>query len=123
MTRFEIIGRVVRDSKPDHITVKNVKTAVINFTLAVSHYTRDGADFFNISAYGKVAENLSKFAKKGTKLFVFGYLSTTNYRKHTEIGLVAEGFEFIESMDKFCNTGAIADVIMPEKTTDDMPFS
>jgi len=59
-------------------------------------------DFFNIKAFGKTAEAMGKFLKKGSKIFVEGNLQNDEYTtkegvKKTSTAIYIESWEFAES--------------------------
>ena len=56
-------------------------------------------DFFNLVAFNKTAEFLSKYFVKGSKILVEGYLRTSNYEdkdgnKKTSTEIIIEQIEF-----------------------------
>jgi len=58
--------------------------SIFNFTLAVRRsYAKEGqedVDFINCSSYGKLADNMSKYTKKGSKVLVQGKLQIRCYQ-------------------------------------------
>ena len=105
MNRVILMGRIVRD--PDVRCSQGEKsTAVARFSLAVDRkFKQEGqptADFINCLAFGKRAEFLEKYCKKGTKLVVEGSWQTGNYtnkdnqKVYTNDCLI-ENCEFAES--------------------------
>ena len=105
MNRVILMGRIVRD--PDIRYSQGEKsTAVARFSLAVDRkFKQEGqptADFINCLAFGKRAEFLEKYCKKGTKLVVEGSWQTGNYtnkdgqKVYTNECLI-ENCEFAES--------------------------
>lgn len=89
------------------------------------------ADFINCTLWGKVAENFTKFTRKGSLVGVKGRLQTRNYEKDgrkiyiTEV--IAENFSLLESKA----TTEARDTQMQETTNvperiefseDDLPF-
>ena len=80
-------------------------TAIARFSLAVDRkYKREGeptADFFNYTAFGKQAEFVEKYLKKGSKIMVTGHLMNNNYEKdgqkvYRDV-IITEEIEFAES--------------------------
>lgn len=104
MNKVILVGRLVRDPE-----IKNTTTgkAVANFTLAVDRRfkNQDGqkeADFINCQAWGKTAEVLGQYTKKGSRIGVVGRIQVRSYdgndgvkRWLTEV--VVEELEFLES--------------------------
>lgn len=105
MNRVILMGRLTKD--PDIRYSQGEKsTAIARFTLAVDRkFKQDGqptADFINCLAFGKRAEFMEKYCRKGTKLVVEGSWQTGNYtnkdgnKVYTNDCLV-ESCEFAES--------------------------
>ena len=105
MNKVILMGRLTRD--PDIRYSQGEKaTAVARFSIAVDRrFRQDGqptADFINCLAFGKRAEFLEKYCRKGTKLVVEGSWQTGSYtnkdgnKVYTNECLV-ENFEFAES--------------------------
>lgn len=74
MNSVTLIGRVTRD-----IELRKVgENDLTNFTLAVDG-SNDITNFIEVSAYGKTAEVLGKFVKKGHQIGVSGVLCQRTY--------------------------------------------
>lgn len=79
--------------------------AVARFSGACNRkFKQDGqpeADFFNFVAFGKTAETIEKFTRKGTKILVDAEVRNNNYEKdgvkHYGTQMVVNSFEFCES--------------------------
>ena len=99
------MGRLVRDPEIRYSQGEK-STTVARFSLAVDRkFKQEGqptADFINCLAFGKRAEFLEKYCKKGTKLVVEGSWQTGNYtnkdnqKVYTNECLI-ENCEFAES--------------------------
>lgn len=73
MNKFIGIGRLTKE--PELKTVGKDKT-LANFTIAINRaYQKDVADFLNCTVWGKTAEYISKYAKKGQLVAVEGELN------------------------------------------------
>ena len=105
MNKVILMGRLTRDPEVRYGGANN--SAVARFSLAVDRrFKRDGdeqtADFINCVAFGKTAEFLEKYARKGTKFVVEGRIQTGSYtnkegqRVYTT-DVVCENVEFAES--------------------------
>ncbi len=79
---------------------------VASFQMATNHrYKTDGelrqeTEWFNVVAFGRLAELSSELLKKGQSLFVEGRVKTRSWEdaegaKHYRTEVVAEGFTFI----------------------------
>ena len=83
-----LVGNLTRDPEVKHLPSG---TVVTNYTLAVNNpFKRDEegnttADFINIVTFGKQAENIGKYMKKGCKMAVEGRLQTRTGKIRTVI--------------------------------------
>ena len=103
MNKVILVGRTTKDIELREINgIKSKGTAdtvVANFTLAVDDRKSDETAFVNCVAWGKLAETLEQYIKKGMPIQLWGMLRTHDYedkdgnrRFITEV--VVEGFEF-----------------------------
>lgn len=81
MNKVLLVGRLTRD--PELRTTPG-GMAVTRFTIAVSqNFTNKngerGADFINCSAWGRQADNISKYCRKGTLVSAEGRIRTGSY--------------------------------------------
>ncbi len=81
MNKVLLVGRLTRD--PELRTTPS-GMAVTRFTIAVSHNFTDkngerGADFINCSAWGRQADNISKYCHKGTLVSAEGRIRNSSY--------------------------------------------
>ena len=80
MNKIIISGNIGR-SELKH-TEKNV--AVLNFSVAVTNsYDREKTDWFNCVLFGKRAESLAKYIKKGAAVVVCGRIESNKYQEKT----------------------------------------
>ena len=106
MNRVILCGRLTREPEIRYSQTSNGSMAVARYTLAVDRrFRRDGeatADFINCVAFGRTAEFLERFGRKGTKFVLEGRIQTGSYtnkdgqRVYTT-DVVAENVEFAES--------------------------
>ena len=101
MNKFLCIGRLTRDPE-----VRMGESTVARFSIAVDRkFKRDGeptADFINCVAFGKTAEFIEKYFRKGMKMALVGRLQTGSYtnkdgQKVYTTDVVVEECEFAES--------------------------
>lgn len=102
MNKILLKGRVSREIELRYTQTNNV--AVTNFTVAVNRdFTKQGeerqADFINCVAYGKTAEFVNKYFKKGQEILVTGRLQNRNWddqngQKHYVTEVIVENVEF-----------------------------
>ena len=94
-----LTGRLTRD--PELKTGQSGK-AYARFTLAVERpMQKDEADFINCVAFGKTAELIGEYLRKGRKAGVTGRLQMGKYEvngeKRTSYDVIVETLEFLES--------------------------
>ena len=105
MNKVILLGRLTKDVELRYTQANN--TAVATFSLAVNRrFTKEGeeqqADFFNIVAWGKLAETSSKYLRKGSPILITGRLTNRSWendqgQKHYVTEVIAEELDFIES--------------------------
>lgn len=105
MNKVILMGRLTRDPEVRYSSGDN-PTAIARYTLAVDRrYQREGeqsADFIPCVTFGKSAEFVEKYFRKGTKIALIGRITTGKYTNKegqtvytTEV--VVEEQEFAES--------------------------
>ena len=98
MNKIILMGRLTSDAE-----TFGQKSKVARFTLAVDrNYGEDETDFFNCVSFGKQAEFVEKYLKKGTKILLSGRLQNNIYEdkqgnKVTATQIITEEIEFCES--------------------------
>ena len=98
MNKVILMGRLTRD-----VEMFGQKSKVARFCLAVDRsYGEDETDFFNCVSFGKQAEFVEKYLKKGIKVLVTGCLQNNTYEdkqgnKVTATQIITEEVEFCES--------------------------
>jgi len=88
LNRIQLIGRLGKDPSP-YETKKGIKGT--HFSLAVDRRWRDAAgkvqhdtDWFNVEAWGRLAEVCDKYLQKGRLVYVEGRLQTEHYEQGGE---------------------------------------
>ena len=107
MNKVILMGRLTRDPEVRYTQGEN-SLCIANFTVAVdrrfNRNSQDGAtaDFINCVVFGKLAEHVEKYYRKGLKTALTGRIQTRNYTNRdgqkvyvTEV--VVEELEFAES--------------------------
>ena len=94
-----LTGRLTKEPELKH---GSSGTAYCKFTLAVNRMKKDDpADFIFCSAFGKTAELIAEYVKKGNNLGVQGRLQQDTYEKDGEkiskTGVTVDKIEFLES--------------------------
>lgn len=103
MNKILLCGRLPRDPE---VRYGDNQKAVGRFSLAVDRkFKREGdptADFFNCTAFGKMAEFIEKYLKKGVKMLVIGHVQNDNYTNKEgqtvySVQVIVDELEFAES--------------------------
>ena len=106
MNRIILSGRLTKDIELKYTKYDN---AIVSNGIAVQRPFKnaDGmyeTDFINIEVWGKKAEYLSNYAKKGDKILINGRLQTDSYEKEGKIihiqKVVVEDLELISIVKK-----------------------
>lgn len=99
-----LLGNLTRDLE---VRVTPSGVTVGKFGLAVNRKftTRDGEQreevtFLDVDVFGKQAETLAKYVRKGSPLFLEGRLKldqweTSDGQKRSKLGIVLESFQFV----------------------------
>lgn len=101
MNRVIMMGRLTRDPE---IRYTQDQKPVARFAIAVDRRfsAQKETDFFNCTAFGKLAEFAEKYLKKGTKILMSGRIQNDNYTnrdglKVTSTQIITDEIEFAES--------------------------
>lgn len=81
MNKFQFMGRLTKDPE---VRMTSNNTQVTSFTVAVNRRFADQngerkADFFNLTAFGKLAEFVSKYYTKGQQVLVEGRIQNRSW--------------------------------------------
>ena len=138
MNKVILIGRLTKDVELRYTQTNN--TAVVSFSLAVNRkFVKPGeerqADFFNIVAWNKLAENIAKYLSKGKLVAISGrlenrYWDDENGQKHYVTEVIAEEVDFIETKNRQSNDALLnsSTPVNSDNTSDfissddDLPF-
>ena len=104
MNKVQLVGRLTRDPEIRYSQGENA-TATARFSVAVNRRFKNAegnADFINCVAFGKSAEFVEKYFKKGMAIGLTGRIQTGNYtnkdgQKVYTTDVVVEETEFVES--------------------------
>ena len=106
MNKAILMGRLTRDPEIRYSQGDN-SMAIAKFSLAVDRrYKKQGdevtADFFNCTAFGKLAEIVEKYVIKGSKVLITGRIQNDNYtnkdgQKVYGIKIMVDELDFAES--------------------------
>ncbi len=136
MNKVILVGRFTKDPELKY-GGQNNDMAVMKFSLAVDRkYKKDSeqtADFPNCIAFGKTAEFISKYFKKGNKIAIEGRIQTGSYtnkegQKVYTTDIAVEDVEFVESKKDTDNTPAPQPdddgfMNIPDGIDEELPFN
>lgn len=138
MNKCTLVGRLTKDPEIRYSQGENA-TATARFSVAVSRRFKNAegnydADFINCVAFGKTAEFLEKYFKKGMAIGLTGHIQTGSYtnkdgQKVYTTDVIVEETEFVESKNASGNTtkdtvtysAPTSSVVVDED--DDFPFN
>lgn len=118
MNSVSLMGRLTRD--PEVRYTANTQMANARFVVAVNRKlskekrqeaesnNQPTADFISCIAFGKTAENIATYFRKGQRIAVTGHIQTGSYEKDGQriytTDVVADSFDFVESNSSSTNT-------------------
>lgn len=138
MNKCILMGNLTRDPEIRYSQGENA-TAVARFSIAVNRrFARQGeddTDFFNCVAFGKQAEFVEKYFRKGSRMLLSGRIQNNNYTNNNgekvySVQIVAEEIEFAErkssssSNDNTPSKPSNDDFMeIPDDVEDGLPFN
>lgn len=139
MNKVQLVGRLTRDPEIRYSQGENA-TATARFSVAVSRRFKNAegnydADFINCVAFGKTAEFLEKYFKKGMAIGLTGHIQTGSYtnkdgQKVYTTDVIVEETEFVESKNASGNTTKDTDTysaptssVVVDDDDDSFPFN
>jgi len=104
MNTVVIMGNMTRDVE---LKYSQSGTAIGSFGIAVNEKKKDQSGnyidvpmFFDVTAFGKTAENIQKFFGKGSRILLNGSLDFQQWekdgQKRSKVGIKAFSFDFID---------------------------
>lgn len=115
MNKVILMGNLTRDPEVRYSQGES-SLAVAKFSIAVNRrFSRQGdvdTDFFNCTAFGKQAEFVEKYFRKGSRMLLTGRVQNDNYtnkngEKVYSVQIIAEEIEFAERKSTAdANTGS-----------------
>lgn len=111
-----MIGNLVKDPEK----VGNGET-LCKFGIAINGYKADDVSFFTMVAFGKLADNILKYCKKGSKVAISCTPHSRVYENKDKQKVYT--VEFLVNTCEFLNTRNAADEPQKKEQTDSyMPF-
>lgn len=93
-----LMGRLTRD--PELRSTPSGKS-ITSFSIAVDRYNSEDTDFFDITAWDKLAEISNQYLNKGSKVIVQGRLQLDRWekdgQKNSKISITAYDVTFLDS--------------------------
>lgn len=127
MNKFQFLGRLTKDVEVKMSEKSDTVIAVFDMAINRRFANKDGnreTDFFRITTFGKTAEFVGKYFKKGKQVLVEGRIQNRtwedeNGQKRYATDFIAEQVYFADVMDKAQveETGTYITV-----EDDDLPF-
>jgi single-strand DNA-binding protein len=127
-----LIGRITKDVGSDERsfsyigngTAKAVVSLAVNRSVKKGDKWEDETSFFDVTIWGKTAENLKPRLTKGTQITVSGYLKQDRWekdgQKQSRVQVVADLVEVPNTTKK--DTDKVAEVFGGEAFPEDNPF-
>lgn len=133
LNEVRLIGRLTRDPELRAIPTG---TSIATFGLATSHrfkgqdgVMREETTFVDITCWGKTAENVAKYCKKGKLVFVGGRLKFDSWedkqtsQKRSRLTVVAENIQFLDRRDEGAPPQSMDPVMSATSVSEDIPTS
>lgn len=104
MNKVILMGNLTRDPEIRYSQGEN-SLAIARFSIAVNRrFARQGdtdTDFFNCTAFGRQAEFVEKYFRKGSRMLMTGRVQNDNYTNNNgekvySVQIIAEEIEFAE---------------------------
>lgn len=83
-----IIGRLTHDISDNNFAYTTGGTARLNLSIAVNRSQKSGGEwsdkvsFFDVTIWGKTAENIKQYLSKGKQIAIEGYLEQQRWEKN-----------------------------------------
>ena len=117
INHLTVIGRVVRDPDGNSFGYTSGGTARLNLSIAVNRSEKRGgewadrASFFDVTVWGKTAENIRPYIGKGKQIAVDGYIYQEQWKKderwHSRVVIVANQVQLLGGKDANGTQGAM----------------
>ena len=135
MNSVQLIGRLTRDPE---VRYTDGGVSIARFSLAVERRFKQengaDADYINVVSFGKTAEFIEKYFRKGMKVALNGRIQTGSYtdkdgKKVYTTDVIAENVEFCESKGNSANNDAPAPasdgdfMSVPDGIDEELPFN
>ena len=124
MNTVNIIGRFTKDISLESSTSG---TSYLRNSIAVDR-RGDGTDFFNVTAFGKTAEFVSKYFSKGSKIAITGHLQSDSFtnkegKKVSSVSIIIDTVDFCEKKETNDTLMRGDNDFLNVTNTEELPFS
>ena len=129
MNKIILIGHVGKD--PDISDVNSNKVARFSFATSKTYKNKQGekktdTTWHNVVVWGKQAEIVQKYIKKGQQLMIDGEQSNRSYEKDGQTRYISEvicnSFEFLGVKPESAKQSETNQTAKESEDTDDLPF-
>ena len=98
MNKFIFSGNITKEIE---LKYSAAGKAYAKFSVAVRRkFDREKSDFFNVTVFGKQAENVANFLDKGSKVLVEGEVQIDSKDGKYYTNVIADSVEFLDSKKK-----------------------
>lgn len=103
LNKTQIIGNITRDVEikalPSGVTVANFSVATNRTWKNKEGVKQEEVEYHNVIAFGKTAEVIGRYMKKGSSIYIEGRLKTRNWqsedgKKNYRTEILLENFQF-----------------------------
>lgn len=128
MNKVILLGNLSADPEIKY-SASDPPLPIARFSVAVNGYSKQGGekrvDYINCVGFGKTAENIQKFFKKGSKIAVCGHIQVDKYtdkQKKPQTRTVIIVDEFFFAANKTDNTSGSEPHFEDGIDEEDLPF-
>ena len=123
MNKTILMGRLVYDPNVSYTQTTN--KMVVTFRIAVNRRMQEGTDFFNVVAWGKTGEFISKYFRKGQQMLLMGRLQNRDYetkdnQKRYVTEVIAEEVYFADTKKENVNNEVSDNSFVPNFSMEDI---
>jgi single-strand DNA-binding protein len=108
INRVVLVGRLTRDPElralPTGVSVCGLRVACSSSRKDADGDYHEKPNFFDVSVYGRPAESVSRYMRKGSRVAIDGRLEwreweTSDQQKRQAVSIVADTVQFLDSPD------------------------
>lgn len=134
LNALTIIGRLTHDISEKNLSYTTGGTARLNLSIAVNRSQKSGgewsdkASFFDVTIWGKTAENIKNYLCKGKQIAVQGYLEQQRWekggQKYSKVCIIASQIQLLGDKNKDVSQQeqGYTDLRTDDNFLDDVPF-